>query len=185
MQKKAKNKDSGDPELLELGWTYVKTILKTKKFVKKVYRKDKDEFMLKIIPKKNVFNDRSLRRSINREISIVNKVKGNFNFLVGFYDFFYTRNLAIFVYEYYEFGTIQNIFMNDKMTLLEVILLMRDLFNGLEELKHMKIIHKNLNPDCIYMSKNTLKIGGYEYCEFNDCHKMDEFDHNYFVSNLG
>jgi serine/threonine-protein kinase ULK2 len=133
---------------------------------------------LKIVPKNNVFSDRSLRTLINQEISICNKVKHSFNYLVNFYEFFYTRNLAVFVYEYYEYGTFQNMFINDKMSLLEVILLMKDLFNGLEELKHMKIIHKNLNPECVYISNNKLKIGGFEYCELNDCHKRDEFDHN-------
>ena len=64
-------------------------------------------------------------------------------------------------------------------------MLMRDLFNGLEELKHMKIVHKHLNPDCIYMSGTMLKIGGFEYCEVYDCHKMDEYNHNFFMSILG
>jgi len=45
---------------------------------------------------------------------IANKVRGNFSFLAGFYDFFYTKNYAIFVYEYYSAGTLGTFFGHDQ-----------------------------------------------------------------------
>lgn len=140
--------------------------------------------MLKIHPKRLIFSDRTLRKAVNREIMIANKVRGNFSFLAGFYDFFYTKNYAIFVYEYYSAGTLGTFFGHDQLNLLEIIVIMRDLFCGLEELKYLNIIHKNLNENVIFLSKSTLKIGGYEYCEMNDCKKLEEFDHNFLLTVL-
>ena len=171
-------------ELSELGWELKDTILNDKRLVKRIGVKKGNERLLKIIPKRLIFSDRTLRTAVNREIQIANKVKGNFNFLAGFYDFFYTKSFAVFVYEHYEMGTIRKVFGKLKMSLLEITVLMRDLFNGLEELKHLKIVHKNLHEDVIYVSNNTLKIGGYEYCELNDSKRMEEFDHNYLLTVL-
>ena len=78
---------------------------KNLKYTKKVYKKDRREFMLKIIPKRSLFTDRYLRSQVNKEIEIASKIKNHFNYLMPFYEFFYTRNLAVFVYEYFEFGT--------------------------------------------------------------------------------
>ena len=179
-----RNKNTLNQELQEKGWIYKQSLRETKNTIKRLYMKDNAEFMLKIHPKRKIFSDRILRKAVNREIKIANKVRGNFNFLAGFYDFFYTKNYAIFVYEYYSFGTLGSFFTNDPPNLLEMIILMRDLFFGLEELKNLNIIHKNLNENVIYLSKSTLKIGGYEYCEINDCHKLEEYDHNFLLTEI-
>ena len=168
-----------DKELEEKGWELEAGISVTKQVIRRLYRSNGILYLLKIHPKRQIFSDRTLRKAVNREIMIANKVRGNFSFLAGFYDFFYTKNYAIFVYEYYSAGTLGTFFGHDQQNLLEIIVIMRDLFCGLEELKYLNIIHKNLNEDCIFQSKSTLKIGGYEYCEMNDCKKLEEFDHNF------
>jgi len=170
-----------EQELLDTGYKITAILQKNQKLANRLAEKNGEEYFVKAVLKRLLFTDKALRTAINREIMIANKVKGNFSYLVGFSEFFYTKNYAVFVYEHYEMGTIQKVYGSLKMSLLEITILMRDLFLGLEELKYLKIVHKNLNEDVIFVSKGNLKIGGYEYCDNNDCHKMEEFDHNYLL----
>jgi hypothetical protein len=46
---------------------------------------------------------------MNREYTIADLVKKNFNYLLCFNDFFYTKSYAVFVYEYCQSGTLYDL----------------------------------------------------------------------------
>lgn len=58
---------------------------------------------------------------------------------------------------------------------------MKDIYQGLEELRFLGVFHKNLSPSIIYVSKFSLKIGGYEFCEENNHKKMAPVDYRWFL----
>lgn len=46
-----------------------------------------------------------------------------------------------------------------------MVILFKDLFLALEELKSIGFVHKYFNEDNIYVASNTIKVGGFEFCE--------------------
>jgi hypothetical protein len=61
--------------------------------------------LAKVYKKKDIFKYREYRNTLNRELSISDLVKKNFTYLLHFEDFFYTKNFAIFIYEYCPSGS--------------------------------------------------------------------------------
>ena len=61
---------------------------------------------------------------------------------------------------------------------------MKDIYQGLEELRFLGILHRNLCPSTIYVSKFSLKIGGYEFCEENKHKRMTPVDLRWFVKTI-
>lgn len=153
-------------EFLEQGYAY-HNLLETKGdwTIHKV-EKNKKMYQAKTFQKKAVFINHVLKSLINRELQIAELIKRNFNYLVSYNEFFYTRSFIVIVYEYCPHGTIKDLLKHGSLEKKEIFLIMKDLFNGLEELKFLGIIHRHLAPECIYIDeKFHLRVAGYEFCE--------------------
>ena len=131
----AKQLDFLIEELKQAGYN-----LRTEHTVKKAYsyylieRKTRI-LMAKIYKKKDVFSHFEYRNSLNRELHISDLIKTNFSYLLQFYDFFYTKNFAVFIYEYCPSGSIHSVIRTDKFTPSEIVIIARDIFHALEEMK--------------------------------------------------
>jgi serine/threonine protein kinase len=155
-----------ESEISEHGYSYEGLIEKKGDWTVHKFHKSGKYFQAKTFSKKHVFVSQVTKDLVNRELGIAELVKRNFNYLVSYNDFFYTRSYVIIVYEYCPYGTIRNLLKYGTIQNDEVNIIMKDIFNGLEELKFLGIIHKNVCPDVIYIDeKFHLKIAGYEYCE--------------------
>jgi serine/threonine protein kinase len=160
------NRNLLESELLDHGYAYESLIEKKGDWTVHKLEKNRKFFQAKAFSKKHVFINQVTKDLVNRELGIAELIKKNFNYLVAFHDFFYTRSYVVIVYEYCPYGTIRNLLQYGSLQSEEVSVIMKDIFNGLEELKFLGIIHKNLCPDCIYIDeKFHLKIAGYEFCE--------------------
>lgn len=171
-------------ELKDFGFVY-KERIKQDKYASYHHVLSKKDFMAKIYIKKDIFKNQHLKKQMNREYKIGDLIKKNFSYLIGFHDFFYTKTFAVFIYEYCRSGTLE--FLMGSSSLLEdneKKIIIKDIYQGLEELRFLGIIHRNLNASCIYLSKFSLKIGGYEFCEENDNKKMDPADFRFFEENV-
>lgn len=65
--------------------------------------------MAKVFEKKALFKYPQLKKVMNREYTIGDLIKKNFNYLLAFNDFFYTKTYAVFVYEYCKSGTLEDL----------------------------------------------------------------------------
>lgn len=123
------------------------------------------EYLAKAVSKADMFKYRQLRNAINREYLIADTVKRNFECLLGFYDFFYTQNYAVFLYEYCKEGSLEYIIDDPELKDKYKKIIISDVYKALKELRFLGIIHKNLHPSDIYISKYSLKVAGYAFCE--------------------
>lgn len=171
-----------EAELLEQGYVYKNLLEKKADWTVHKLEKNNRYFLAKTFCKKNVFVNQVLKDMINREVGIAEQIKRNFNYLVSYHDFFYTRSFVVMVYEHCPHGSIRNLLQYGTLQKEEINIIMKDIFNGLEELKFLGIIHKNLNPDCIYIDEKLhLKIGGYEFCEIMKHKTMIPPDYLYIL----
>lgn len=150
-------------ELLEQGYTIKKTLPSKKQEVHLIAHKNDENYRIKLLAKKDYFGNEHLRTFLNNEVKIANKAKG-FAHLAQLESFIYTKHYAVFVYEVYENGTIATYFEDQDFNLLQVIILLKDLFLALEELRGLGFIHMNLNEQNIYVAGNTIRVGGFEHC---------------------
>jgi serine/threonine protein kinase len=127
--------------------------------------KNEERFSLKLLDKNDYFSNEMLKEYYNNEAKIGNKVRNNFPHLVSHHGFFYTKHYAVFVYSYYANGTLSSYFSDQDFNLLQIIILLKDIFLGLEELRSLGYIHRNLHELNIYVGSQTIKIGGFEHCE--------------------
>ena len=84
------------------------------------------------------------------------------------------------MYGYYENGTISEYFADQEFNLLQMVILLKDIFLALEELKSIGFVHKCFNEDNIYVAANTIKIGGFEFCEEAQSEKL-QYNYHLFV----
>lgn len=171
-------------ELAEVGYVVEKKLPCRRPELKLLARKEKDLVTLKIVSKNDYFYNDLMKDYYNNEITLGNKVKNSFPHLVSQYEFFYTKHYAIFVYAYYENGTLGDYFSDQEFNLLQIIILLKDIFLGLEELRSLGYIHRNLHEHNIYVSNLTVKIGGFEHCEPLAAKHMDFNYHLFFLKTL-
>lgn len=86
-----------DQELLQRDFQAIETIAVSKYYFRRLYINKKTEFALKIIPKRHIFGSIELKNSILREFEVAQRVGTFWAHLLGFNDFFYTKNHAVFV----------------------------------------------------------------------------------------
>ena len=132
-------------ELEEAGYTYQEP-LTHKGHVSTHKVKSDREYMVKVINKKALFKYRELKMAVNREYRIADTIKKNFECLLWFYDFFYTKSFAIFVYEHCRDGTLENLLDDEELKDKHKKIVIKDIFKALNELRFLGIIHKNLHP---------------------------------------
>lgn len=165
MKKLTLDDDIMELELLEAGYTIVKPLPSKKPETKLLCCKDGEQFSLKLLDKNDYFSNEMLKEYYNNEAKIGNKVRNNFPHLVSYHGFFYTKHFAVFSYSHYENGTVGSYFSDQDFNLLQIIILLKDIFLGLEELKSLGYIHRNMHEFNIYVGSQTIKIGGFEHCE--------------------
>lgn len=172
-------------EFQEQGYTYHNLLEKKGDWTIHKVEKNRKMYQAKTFQKKSVFINHVLKSMIDRELQIAEQVKRNFNYLVSYTEFFYTRTFIVIVYEHCPHGTIKDLLKNGTLDNKEIFLIMKDLFNGLEELKFLGIIHRNLAPECVYIDeKFHLRIAGYEFCEPQAHKTMIPPDFLYFLKML-
>lgn len=174
--------DEATAELSEVGFTVEKIMSIRKPELRLVAKKDHELFSLKLIDKNSFFQNDHMKDFYNNEATLGNKVKSNFPHLVCQHDFFFTKHFAVFVYSYYESGTMKEYFEDQEFNLLQLIILLKDLFLGLEELRSLGYVHRHLHEGNIYVVNQTLKIGGFEHCERLAAKHMN-FNYHLFVLN--
>ena len=140
-------------ELKEQNYLYESILEKREDFAVYLVSKQGKKYLCKIYPKKQVFTNPVAKSLVNRETEIADQIKKNFNYLVGYADFFYTRSLVGLVYEYCAYGSLRTLLNYGNLTESEVYLIMKDVFNALEELKFLGIVHRNLSPDYIMIDE--------------------------------
>lgn len=160
-----KSEDLMAVELSEAGYTIVKELPSKRPETRLLCEKNREKFNLKLLDKNDYFSNEILKEYYNNEAKIGNKVRSNFPHLVSHHGFFYTKHFAVFVYSYYENGTLGSYFSDQEFNLLQIIILLKDIFLGLEELRSLGYIHRNLHEYNIYVGNQTVKIGGFEHCE--------------------
>ena len=152
-------------ELAELGYTLTKVVLFKKPEYRALVSNDKETFEVKAVDKHQYFSSEISKSFYNNEAKIGNRIKSSYQRLVGQNGFYYTKHFAIFIYSYYQMGTIGRFFADQDFNLLQTIVLLRDLFLGLEELKTIGFYHKFFHDGNVYVTNQTIKIGGFEYCD--------------------
>lgn len=170
-------------ELSDNGYIYI-SMLSYKDKVSHHHIKSKQEYMAKIIDKRDLFKYRELKNAVNREYLIADTIKRNFGCFLWFYDFFYTKSYAIFLYEYCKDGTLEELISDEDLKMKHKKIITKDIIDSMKELKFLGIIHRNLHPSHIYISKYSLKIGGYEFCEMATHREMDPLDFTYFLDSI-
>lgn len=170
-------------ELKDQGYTYESLLERREDYAAYLVTKGTKRYLCKIYPKKQVFTNHVAKSLVNRETEIADQIKRNFNYLVGYLDFFYTRNLVGLVYEYCTYGSLRTLLAYGNLTEAEAYLIMKDVFNALEELKFLGIVHRNLSPDYIMIDdKFSLKIHGYEFCELHSHKTLSPPDYLWFTT---
>lgn len=153
-------------EVKEQGYSYLGLLERREHWTVYLLEKGKKSFRAKVFSKKELFSSPVLSSGLNREVTVGEMIRHNFNYLVSYADFFYTKHFAIILYDHCPFGPLKTLLTYGELQLEEIFLILRDIFNGLEELKFLGVLHKHLSPDCILIDeKFALKIGGYEFCE--------------------
>lgn len=163
LAKAGKTDEGYAQELLEQGYFIQKTLPPGKHEVHLLARKNGEDYRIKLLAKRDYFGNEHLRIFLNNEVKIANKAKG-FAHLAQLHTFMYTKHYAVFVYELYDSGTIASYFEDQEFNLLQVIVLLKDMFLALEELKGLGFIHMNLNEQNIFVAGNTIRLGGFEHC---------------------
>jgi len=72
----------------------------------------------------------------------------------------------------------------DKFSPSEIVIIARDIFHALEEMKFLSILHKNLNTKNIFFSRYSIKVGGYSHCDLYKNNTMSPVDYNFFMKNI-
>lgn len=174
-----------EKELEERNFIFMRDVSNSKHYVKWVCRKDQGDMLLKIVDKRLLYLNQEIKQAFIREFQVGKRVGGAWQHLAAFFDFFYLKNHAVIVYEYYSKGTLEeNIQIKNSYEYNEALVVSNDLIRGLEELKLLGLIHKNLDAGCVYLGHSCLKIGGFEFCEFseNNSHRTDanqNFSYNF------
>ena len=172
-------------EVKEHGYTYISILEKKEDYAVHLLEKGKKHFRTKIYSKKQLFSSPTLRFLLNQENAVGEMIRHNFNYLLAYSDFFYTRSFAMILYDHCPYGSLKTLLNYGELLMEEVFLIVKDLFNGLEELKFLGIIHRNLCPENILIDeKFALKIDGFEFCESHAHRTLSPPDFVYFLKNL-
>jgi hypothetical protein len=163
-------------ELAELGYSLTKIISYKKPEYRGIISNGKEFFDVKAVDKHQYFSSEISKSFYNNEAKIGNRIKSSYQRLAGQNGFYYTKHFAIFIYSYYQLGSIGRFFADQDFNLLQTIVLLRDLFVGLEELKTIGFYHKFFHESNVYVTNQTIKIGGFEYCEEVSAAKLP-FEH--------
>lgn len=172
-------------EFREYGYTYDRMVDSKPTCTVHSIEKNKKTYVARAFSKKKFFVSPILKAQVSREIEVGEKIRKNFNYLVSYIDFFYTESFLVLVYEDNGFSSLRMLLLFSELKIEEVIILLRDLFNAMEELKFLGIIHRYLCPDTIVIDdKCNLKIQGYEFGEPHAHKKMPPPEHLHFCRNI-
>ena len=142
----------------------------------------KESFVIKAVDKKGYFFSEINKTFYNNEAKVAGRVKNGYSHLCAHHGFIYTKHFALLVYSQYQLGTVGEYFSDQQFNLLQTIIILKDLFLGIEELKTMGFVHKFFHEGNIFVTNQTLKVGGFEYCEKISAHKLP-FEEQQFMLN--
>lgn len=172
-------------EFSEHGYTYLMTIEKLKDCELHAVEKAGKNYQAKLYNKRHMFSNQVVKTIVNNEAAVAEQIKRNFNYLVSYFDYFYTKSFVVLIYEHCPYGNIRSLIMNVELTQDEACLLLKDLFSGLEELKFLGIVHRNLCPDNIMIDdKFTLKLHGYQHCDVHAHKTLIPPDYIHFMETV-
>ncbi|CAD8210504.1 unnamed protein product [Paramecium pentaurelia] len=119
---------------------------------------------IKMLPKKNILNDKYLMEGLRRELSVMQKLKGNN--VVRLLDTLESQNNYYIVQEYCKDGDLGT-YLKKQQYLTEVgaIRILTDILNGFIELLQQGIIHRDLKPANILVHQNTFKLGDFGFAK--------------------
>lgn len=172
-------------ELLEQGYEFKKEIPAGQPERKFLCQKDRDILELKVVLKSEFFSNEHHKKFYTNEARIGSKLRTNFPRLAGQIDFFYTKHLAVFVYTYFPLGTIKTYFGDQPLNLLQTLTLLKDLYLAIEELRSAGFLHKNMTLENIFVTHQSIKLGGVEFMDDISCPKMSYNYHKYFLNRIG
>lgn len=150
-----------DQELLERGFTFERELSVKATYWKRVYRREKTEFALKLVDKRLFYTNPVLKESTLREYKIALRIGAAWPNLCCFVDFFYTKGFVVFVYEFYAAGNLEErIERGEPFEYNEIVIILKNLLMGVAQLKMAGVVHKNLDAGLVYFTRSSLKIGG-------------------------
>lgn len=131
----------------------------------KAYNQNEEIVAIKIIKKKNIKNE----KLIKREISVLQSLKHKN--IIHLQDVFTTNNRYYLIFDYCEYGDLKNYIYNMDTLLNEtdVLYLMKQIKDGLQYLFAKDIVHRDLKPQNILINKDKIiKISDFGFAKIYD-----------------
>lgn len=123
-------------------------------------------YAIKCIPKKTIESNKILKRLLNTEVSIMNRIKHPN--IMHLFDYYETKNNYYLVISNCDKGDIENYLRKKRIKYLkekEAINVLKQIMVGFVELRKFNVIHRDLKLSNIFLHKNKVVIGDFGFAK--------------------
>lgn len=123
-------------------------------------------FAIKCIPKKTIESNKILKKLLNTEVSIMNRI--NHPNIMHLFDYYETNNNYYLVINNCDKGDIENYLRKKRIKYLkekEAINVLKQIMVGFVELRKFNVIHRDLKLSNIFLHKNKVVIGDFGFAK--------------------